>query len=35
MGLEKIFGTKPDDFWNVPNWMEKELRIKGVKLFSV
>jgi 3-hydroxyisobutyrate dehydrogenase-like beta-hydroxyacid dehydrogenase len=30
MGLEKIFGTKPDDFWNVPICMEKELKDKGV-----
>jgi len=29
MGLEKIFGTKPEDFWNVPICMEKELKGKG------
>jgi 3-hydroxyisobutyrate dehydrogenase-like beta-hydroxyacid dehydrogenase len=30
MGLEKIFSTKPDEFWNVPICMEKELKDKGV-----
>ena len=26
MGLGKIFNTKPDDFWNVPNFMERALK---------
>ncbi len=30
LGLEKIFGIKPDDFWHVPICMEKELKDKGV-----
>ena len=26
MGLERVFQTKPDDFWDVPGHMERELK---------
>ena len=28
LGLEKAFKTKPENFWDVPNYMERELKSK-------